>query len=228
MRLVQTQNNERIFFADRVILVEGYSDKLLFEAVANSQRLLHDLHRVVEFVEVHGKANFRFYEAILGSFDVPYSIIADLDYARDIDGEEVRALFVADMKGASEALRDKKSQDARGLVEALEEAARTDEWRAVGEIWKYMRARHVRLADLSAAQRAVLDRFVETSKRKQVFLLSRGELETYLPERYRSMEGVLTLTSEEAWLDRLDPVSRCKLVDVVRGACGAPRPAGSI
>jgi putative ATP-dependent endonuclease of OLD family len=67
-----------MFFADRVLLVEGATEKALFNWLL--ARDWHDLtrHRIV-IVDVLGKYNFHRYMALLDRFGIPYGLILDDD-----------------------------------------------------------------------------------------------------------------------------------------------------
>ncbi len=77
-------DNERssMFFADRVLLVEGATEKALFGwLMANDW---HDLsrHRIA-VVDVMGKFNFHRYTALLEKFGIPYGLMLDDDQNKD-------------------------------------------------------------------------------------------------------------------------------------------------
>ncbi len=80
--IVNGQNNERIFFADKVIFVEGISDRLVFEQLYQQLYGTNSPSRIIEFVEVGGKTLFQSYKKICESCQIPFSIIADRDYLR--------------------------------------------------------------------------------------------------------------------------------------------------
>lgn len=67
-----------MFFADRVLLVEGATEKALFSWLL--ARDWHDLtrHRIA-IVDVLGKYNFHRYMALLDRFGIPYGLILDDD-----------------------------------------------------------------------------------------------------------------------------------------------------
>ncbi|MCB4858426.1 AAA family ATPase [Sphingobium sp. PNB] len=80
--VVNSQNNERIFFTDKVVLVEGLSDQIFFEKVlnivANKAGIIRDSS--LEIVSVGGKGLFPAYRQLLGACHVGSAIVADLDY----------------------------------------------------------------------------------------------------------------------------------------------------
>ena len=71
-----------LFFADRVILVEGASEKALFNfLLANDW---HDLsqHRIC-VVDVLGKFNFHRYMSLMRAFQIPYGVMLDDDNGKE-------------------------------------------------------------------------------------------------------------------------------------------------
>lgn len=67
-----------MFFADRVLLVEGATEKALFGWLL--ARDWHDLtHHRVAIIDVMGKFNFHRYTALLEQFGIPYGLMLDDD-----------------------------------------------------------------------------------------------------------------------------------------------------
>ncbi|WP_327195181.1 AAA family ATPase [Sphingomonas sp. LH128] len=93
--VVNSQNNERIFFTDKVVLVEGLSDQIFFEKILNivarNAGIIRDSS--LEIVSVGGKGLFPAYKQLLDACHVRAAIIADLDYVEQIGTGEVKGLF---------------------------------------------------------------------------------------------------------------------------------------
>lgn len=68
-------NGSRVFFSDKVILVEGVSDEELF--VAYLRRVLHD--NELEILKVRGDGSVQKWRTIIEDFGVKVYVIADLD-----------------------------------------------------------------------------------------------------------------------------------------------------
>ena len=79
LNIVNSQNNERLFFADEVVLVEGLSDRMFFEAVLDKHGRSSSSRSILEVVSVGGKGFFEAYAKVLRSCAIPYSIVADLE-----------------------------------------------------------------------------------------------------------------------------------------------------
>ena len=77
-RLTQEINadNLEVFFADKVLMVEGVSDRLLMRG------LIDRFYRgglEIKVMEAHGKGNMDIYIGLLQRFHIPYVIMLDLD-----------------------------------------------------------------------------------------------------------------------------------------------------
>lgn len=81
--IVNSQNNERLFFCDKVVLVEGLSDRIFFEKVFDHFGRSSD-REVIEIISVGGKYLFRHYERLLQACHVESTIIADRDYIEQV------------------------------------------------------------------------------------------------------------------------------------------------
>jgi putative ATP-dependent endonuclease of the OLD family len=62
VRMINSQNNEKIFFADRVVLVEGITDRLVMESLIAVYARRFSKVEAIEVVEVGGKAGFKPYK----------------------------------------------------------------------------------------------------------------------------------------------------------------------
>lgn len=79
-QIVQHENNEAAFFAQRVVLVEGDSDTFTYPHLA---RLINqdwdDIDKNIMFVKIDGKGNINRYREFFSSFEIPIHVITDLD-----------------------------------------------------------------------------------------------------------------------------------------------------
>jgi putative ATP-dependent endonuclease of OLD family len=216
--IVNSQNNERIFFADLVVLVEGMSDKLVFEKLLEWFSVEKAASVIIEIVSVGGKAQFKQYTKLLHAAQVPHVIIADLDYCFDIGTSEIVKLFDVDAKAIREkVVDDAGSLDGQALIERLDEAIVSKNLDDLSELWEYIKGRKRKLRTmLSATEQAELDTFVEEQRSKAIFILADGDLETYLPEGYRSkdLDKLVRLVNSPTFLEQLEREARRKLQDI--------------
>lgn len=82
-QIIETKNAE-MFFADHVILVEGGEEYLLpvLADLFNSEKRWLDVSNI-SIARVNGKGQFAAYTSLLESFDIKWSILADLDFLKD-------------------------------------------------------------------------------------------------------------------------------------------------
>ncbi|MFP5328556.1 MAG: AAA family ATPase [Alphaproteobacteria bacterium] len=217
--IVNSQNNERIFFADKVLLVEGLSDRIFFEAALN--RLgLPDTGLILEIISVGGKGLFSAYQSLLQASRVSYAILADLDYIEQIGSAELQSLFkVNDREIKEDVLENIRSKDAAALVAEIEKAISTGSWAGAEQTWEYIKSRRRQLSqDLSDEQEKKLDRFIQTAAAEQVFLLRRGSLEAYLPPGFagKDIDKLIRFVSDDSFWAAMDEDPRLELEEILR------------
>ena len=201
--IVNSHNNESIFFADKIILVEGISDKLFFDAVFKRLGVTASPTPVFEIISVGGKGYFKSYESILNACRVPYVIIADRDYARDVGTSEIKNLFALDGKNIKkDVIENIASMDGDALAARLEDAIQSRDLEDLEALWTYIKSRRQRLkSDLTGAEEKEISNFLNDQKEKSVFILREGALEDYLPVGYRSkdVDKLIRFLSSDFW-----------------------------
>lgn len=221
VHMVMSHNNEKMFFADQVVLVEGIMDRLLFNTLLEFCSKFLGRTDSIEVLEVRGKMNFNAYKCLLKSIGQKISLIADLDCITHLveDGEELRNLFITDHKKMVENVVDnKKSQDRIALMKIIEEAVQTRDLSKIDinqlcNLYEHMASRHRRLrSDLTPDEENLLREKIETARKDRTFILSQGEIEDYLPEQYRNIDGLLRLIKPEELRTWLSGVSENKLI----------------
>lgn len=87
-RLVQELNadNLEMFFADKVILVEGSSDLLLLRGLINQ---FYKGNKEVKIIQTYGKSNTSVYADLLRIFKIPFLIVLDQDVLKGYQIEEL-------------------------------------------------------------------------------------------------------------------------------------------
>lgn len=77
-RLIQELNadNLEMFFTDKVILVEGVSDRILLRGLIDR---FYKGHRDLKVIETHGKGNMLIFVKLLRVFNIPFAVILDWD-----------------------------------------------------------------------------------------------------------------------------------------------------
>jgi putative ATP-dependent endonuclease of the OLD family len=199
--IVNSLNNERMFFADKVVLVEGISDRLFFDAVFRKLGLGEGSTQIYEVISVGGKGFFEPYEKVLKACRVPYAVIADLDYVNQLGTPEIKSLFSINEKNINaDVINNPKSQDGRALIIQIDEAITSGNIDDLQNLWNYIKGRQRKLRnDLNHEEQLLLDQFIVSQRENDIFILSKGALETYLPEGYRSkdLDKLIRLVSDD-------------------------------
>nr|WP_140422242.1 AAA family ATPase [Pseudomonas sp. A46] len=201
--IVNSQNNEKIFFADRVVLVEGISDRIVFsELLKNSHK---DTGKVIEVVSVGGKNFFAPYESLLDACKIEYSLVADLDYIEQVGSAKLKKLFKPNGSSIkSDIIDNVKSMDGDALVSAIEDAFASGSWTEASELWKYIKSRRkTLLPELDEQQKAELHEEINAFRGRRMYILKQGAIEQYLPDGFsrKNLEKLIELVGEGKLLE---------------------------
>jgi putative ATP-dependent endonuclease of the OLD family len=190
--IVNSQNNEKMFFADRVILVEGLSDRIFFERVFDNYIASKGIsnNQTLEIISVGGKGLFAPYQKLLSEFKVKNKVIADLDYIEQIGDSGVKQLFVVNNREIKkDVIENIKSMDADKLAATIEDAITSGDWKDSQDVWEYIKSHRRKLkSDLNDKEAKALNKFIGSKIKEGLFLLGRGSLEDYLPEGLKSKD----------------------------------------
>lgn len=225
LSIVNSQNNERLFFADRVVLVEGLSDRIFFEAVLDRFGRSTSTASITEIISVGGKGLFKAYMSILKACDIKCSVIADLDYVEQVGSEEIKGLFKTnESEIKSDVIDNLKSIDGATLMAAIDLALENQNWDHAKEIWAYIKSKRVKLADeLCDTENEKLSRFLQEKRDEDLYILRLGALEAYLPAGYASkdLEKLIRLLSSQDFWDRLPSNSKSEIQDIALEILGS-------
>ncbi len=186
IRIINSQNNEKIFFAEAVILVEGQSDRIFWEKIYTLISKKPHPSKEIQFVDVGGKTELKKYVAILDAYEIRHALIADLDYVEQIGTPEVKKLFKVDVKKIiDDVVANRKSLDGAQLAKAISLALSGGEIDMLKSVWPMIEKRYMRSTEaLDVTKNKKLSEFLEHSKTECIFLLLMGALENYLPTGY--------------------------------------------
>jgi putative ATP-dependent endonuclease of OLD family len=202
LHLINSTNNEKVFFADLLILVEGVTDNLVFQKIVNLMTHAHNILSVVEVVEIKGKGNIKKFRKYLQDLKIPYAFIADLDYIHEVGSKAIHKLFDTDLKAVdSNAIKNGRSSDGNTLIELLEASVKHKNFDELSKFLEYMKSFRKKLRDdLSEDEKHVLHAFIaKHQKDKQEYILEEGAIEKYFPAGYKAkdLDKVLELLSDK-------------------------------
>jgi putative ATP-dependent endonuclease of the OLD family len=222
--IVNSQNNERIFFADAVLLVEGQSDRIFVEAALRELDLAY-VGGVLEVVAVGGKTLFPVYQQLLDALQIKNFFIADRDYLKQVGSPEIKALFKTDLsKIRNDVVFNANSYDGEAIIREMDCAIASGDWTAPKELWEHIKSTRLgALENLSPVQSAALDSSIASHAVVGWFILKRGALEDYLPDGHKgkSVEKLIELTSKRGFWSELPSEPRAEFETILRSICGA-------
>ena len=216
--IVNSQNNERLFFCDKVVLVEGLHDRIFFEKVF-SQLGNSTARNVIEIVSVGGKYLFEAYRKLLTACHIDHVLIADLDYVEQVGTNDIRSLFRVDAAELKKDVIDNiGSLDGAELVAQIDAAMASGDWSNAQNLWAYIKARRIKQKpDLSDADKAMLDSFLTAQRAEGTNILSQGALEAYLPigVRGKNLEKLIAFLELPDFWSKLPLPNRDEIENVV-------------
>ncbi len=227
--VVNSQNNERIFFTDKVVLVEGLSDLIFFERVLDIVALKAGVMRdaTLELVSVGGKGLFPAYKQLLGACHVESAIIADLDYVEQLATGDIKSLFRLNAQEIKDdVINNVKSMDGDTLIARIDEAMISGSWDDARDVWDYIKSRRRRLpAELKPEDEQKLKTFLEKHSATETFVLSKGALEAYLPDglRDKDLNKLIAFIQSDDFWDRLPADGRQEIETIARRLLRIPQ-----
>lgn len=248
-QIVCHENNSIGFFAKRVVLVEGDSDAVILPMLAKLLNPEWDAaERNIAFARVQGKSNIQSYRTFFSHFEIPVSVVCDLDVITDgfervspsNSSKETRVALLEELDRLSSAVSDLTSPQVRDLERSGETRRHLSEARAAHDagdsagaieclerVFAYVR-RSGRLENLIApaegGRAAVLKaKLLQQLADEDCFVLSRGAIEDYYASTNAKRDKVNQAVAYRATRPTLD-VYRASLGEssdvVVTELCG--------
>lgn len=178
----------------------------------------------LEVVSVGGKGLFQAYQKVLDACHVAWVVVADLDYIEQVGIKEIKGLFTLNAAEIKVDVIDNiKSLDGAALANQIEKAMSSGDWSDAQNLWAYIKSRRIRLRPgLKADEEANLHAFILQKETEDVFILSRGALEAYLPVGYASkdMDALIALVNADDFWDRLPLEPRSDLERIAKRLLG--------
>ena len=217
-------NNTEIFFADKVVLVEGgeiYIIPSIVDKIYERKQLLD--YENISVARVNGKGSFLSYAKMLDCFDIDYLILGDLDCFKDEVSKLIAYFEIKENSGEilkiKQAISESdvnyneiddrikessKNYDAQTLQKVFErfisgEIKNNDS--ELISIVKYMQSRYTKGNKYDDIIKAIgEDKFaniLNTLRDNNIFIWSKGELENYYTSEVKQMSGSKDLKALE-------------------------------
>lgn len=232
VRTIDYTNAAKVFFAKKVVLVEGDTDEYflrhLSRHLSRLDNQLADGLREVEFLNIAGKGGRANYVRVMARLGVEHYFIGDwdsIDQFIHIDFHSISAAASEALVQAGRGLESKGSRDMKALLNAVNDVIARPGDDSIEEL-KYSRdyilRRHV---DWQAVRSHLIsnqpDRYsqvlteIERLKTQGVFILCQGELEDYLGIHHDGLATMIDFCKSRFadWFD--DPAYSEKRAEIV-------------
>jgi AAA15 family ATPase/GTPase len=203
-RIINNLGFQYILFAEKVVLVEGQTDRLIFKSILELFRIDNPGSSIsdVEVIDVGGKTSFNKFKSILEAFKIRTSIIADLDYIYDLP--QLSRCLQFDANKALSKMKEKNSLDGERLFKLLDyviskgnDPIEKDKLEGISEFLQYLRRRYTSLDERCAQEK---DAAIKKCENDNIYVLAKGEIETYfgidhkfqLEEALNTFEGIIS------------------------------------
>lgn len=216
LALLSTTNNEKVFFSNKVILVEGPSDLIVYSDIVRQLKVRLQSKQDIEIVPVFTKTKLFSFAQILGAWQIPCYLISDLDFVKEVlakyrnenPAEMTRVHVLNDelkthLKVSSRKLKtilSMENEDGRAFVDILlskDSVDKKDFLAAMDRLLDYLLNERASQLQKDAQLSNNLIDFINDRKHERLFILQKGAVESYFI-RYRSdkIENALEIVRE--------------------------------
>ena len=204
LHIINSTNNEKMFFADAVVMVEGITDRLVFQKIFEEVKAERNIQKTIEIIEIHGKANREKFSQFLTMLSIPSFFIGDLDNINQLSvNAGVKALFVCNAKKVKEDVVDNPaSMDGNALISYIDTSIRSGDKTELEKLWLYILSTRTKLKQpLTPVESSLLDSEVAKFEGNNIYILRDGDIEDYFPIGYKKkdLNNVLKLLSDEEY-----------------------------
>ncbi len=193
LHIINATNNEKIFFADFVIMVEGDTDEIVFRKLLSMIKTERNLNNAIEVLQVRGKSNYESFKSFLATLDIGCCFIGDLDnvnqFAKDKDRNITNLFVTNNRKVMTDVIQKPSSKDYDSLLSYLDNAITNADTTQLRFFYDYMVSFRTKLrSDITEEERKDLYVFIDKMKAEDVYLLKDGEIEDYFPVGYKKKD----------------------------------------
>lgn len=204
-RIINSLGFQFILFVEKVVLVEGQTDRIIFRSIIDSLQKSDKIENKdrIEVIDVGGKENFKKFKTFLEGFGIQPFIITDLDYI--FDRPNLAGCLNSDPERALKKIKEKGSKDGEYLLRLLDSiiqleghVVQTEKINELNEFVIYLNHRY-RTLRFECQDRKESE--INILKKERVFVLSKGEIEDYFDIQHKfGLDDALSI-AEQITLD---------------------------
>lgn len=205
LHIINATNNEKVFFSDFVVMVEGDTDEIVFRKVLDSIKKERNYQQNVEVMQVGGKTNQEKFRRFLSTLQIKSCFIGDVDNVNQLSkgNEQIQSLLMTNAKRVvKQVIKNPGAMDNEQLVSYLEEAITSGNTEELKELYEYIVSFRKKIRpDITPEEREMLNQFIESFYDQNIYILKDGEIESYFPDGYKSkdLDNALLITQGELY-----------------------------
>lgn len=198
LALLSTTNNEKVFFSNKVILVEGTSDLIVYSDIVRKLKESLDNKQDIEIVPVFTKNLLFNFAQILGAWQIPCYMVSDLDIVKEVltkygkdnptEMSKVQTLneeLKTHLKVSRKKFRDtlnQENEDGKAFVDILlnkDSMSDEDFLAAMDRLLDYLKEERASQLQKDARLSKDLISFINERKQDRLYILQKGTIESY-------------------------------------------------
>lgn len=185
-RMIQWLGFQSVLFLDKVILVEGQTDRVIYGSLIETYYNAGTINdgEDIQVVDVGGKKNITKFMELLKSFKIDTYAVVDMDFI--LDEPEMKGCIEFNERKATDNLRKRDNKDGRHLSTLLEKfiedgckTSRSEDCDSLRELVEYIKNRY---SKISANCEDKKENTIQKLREQKIFVLSKGEVENYFPD----------------------------------------------
>ncbi len=203
LHIINATNNEKVFFSDFVVMVEGDTDEIVFRKVLDSIKKEKNYQQDVEVMQVGGKTNQEKFSKFLSTLQIKSCFIGDVDNVNQLakGNEQIHSLLMTNEKRlVKQVIKNPGARDNEQLVSYLENAISSGSIDELKTFYEYIVSFRKKIrSDITPEEREMLNQFVESFYDQNIYILKDGEIESYFPNGYKrkDLDNALLITQGE-------------------------------
>jgi len=230
LRVLELSNATKIFFARKVLLVEGESDEYFMRFFLKKE--YPQEAQGIEVLNIQGKGNRQDWIQFLSGMGLPSAFVGDFDNLVNegiFTDTELVSIWAQACPDIIKELANKGSNDGKALLVALPELIADpsqENLNKLKELQQYLLRRHIGYRHVSnyleandKTKWAAIDKKIQDCTQLNLFYLKKGELEDYLGLQKKGLDSVREFCNSQysQWAgDQAFTEFRTELLDILK------------
>lgn len=210
IKFLSYTNSSKIFFTDKVVLVEGDTDNYFFTYYLNNHT---EINEDMEFLTIGGKGNHEKWSKFLKKFQIKNSFITDFDFldqAKDLGIEEAKdeilskEITLENLKRIKDSLSEKTTSVVSDFIKAIDLIKNKElkdltdkDLMDIKKAWLILYKKRIKFVDITSIieknpiTKAKVEAKLAELRQQDIYVLRWGDLEDYLSIRKKRLQEVV-------------------------------------